>query len=74
MDYDLIVIGGGPAGYLGAQRAAEAGLKVKYLKNVKLAVSASTKVASVQDICTPPTWSTTPEMAKPAHQSRFRRG
>ncbi|HHX36411.1 MAG TPA: FAD-dependent oxidoreductase, partial [Clostridiaceae bacterium] len=29
MEYDLIVIGGGPAGYLGAQRAAEAGLKVK---------------------------------------------
>lgn len=27
MVYDLIVIGGGPAGYLGAQRAAEEGLK-----------------------------------------------
>ncbi len=26
--YDLIVIGGGPAGYLGAERAAHAGLKV----------------------------------------------
>ena len=25
--YDLIVIGGGPAGYLGAERAAHAGLK-----------------------------------------------
>lgn len=27
MKYDLIVIGGGPAGYLGAQRAADEGLK-----------------------------------------------
>lgn len=27
MNYDLIVIGGGPAGYLGAERAARAGLK-----------------------------------------------
>jgi dihydrolipoamide dehydrogenase len=27
MNYDLIVIGGGPAGYLAAERAAEAGLK-----------------------------------------------
>ena len=27
MKYDLIVIGGGPAGYLGAQRAANEGLK-----------------------------------------------
>jgi dihydrolipoamide dehydrogenase len=25
--YDLIIIGGGPAGYLAAERAAEAGLK-----------------------------------------------
>ena len=25
--YDLIVIGGGPGGYLGAERAAHAGLK-----------------------------------------------
>ena len=28
MIYDLIVLGGGPAGYLGAERAAQAGLKV----------------------------------------------
>ena len=27
MIYDLIVIGGGPAGYLGAERAGHAGLK-----------------------------------------------
>lgn len=27
MNYDLIVIGGGPAGYLGAERAGQAGLK-----------------------------------------------
>lgn len=26
MIYDLIVIGGGPAGYIGAERAAQAGL------------------------------------------------
>src|SRR5471030_1559128 len=28
MDYDLIVIGGGPAGYVGAVRAAQLGKKV----------------------------------------------
>src|SRR6202000_3489864 len=28
MDYDLIVIGGGPAGYVGAIRAAQLGKKV----------------------------------------------
>jgi len=27
MNYDLIVIGGGPAGYLGAERAGHEGLK-----------------------------------------------
>lgn len=32
MVYDLIVLGGGPGGYLGAQRAAEAGLSVLLLE------------------------------------------
>ncbi|MHB1315357.1 MAG: dihydrolipoyl dehydrogenase [Christensenellales bacterium] len=32
MMYDLIVIGGGPAGYLGAERAAQAGLKVALIE------------------------------------------
>lgn len=32
MDYDLIVIGGGPAGYLGAERAARAGLNTLLLE------------------------------------------
>ncbi len=34
--YDLIVLGGGPAGYLGAQRAAEAGLKVALVEKDKM--------------------------------------
>ena len=28
MTYDLIVLGGGPAGYLASERAAHAGMKV----------------------------------------------
>lgn len=32
MAYDLIVLGGGPAGYLGAERAAQAGLKVALIE------------------------------------------
>ena len=32
MVYDLIVLGGGPAGYLGAERAAQAGMKVLLLE------------------------------------------
>ena len=32
MDYDLIVIGGGPAGYVGAIRAAQLGKKVVYVE------------------------------------------
>jgi len=32
MTYDLIVIGGGPAGYLGAERAAQAGLKTMVIE------------------------------------------
>ena len=32
MMYDLIVLGGGPAGYLGAERAAQAGLKVAVIE------------------------------------------
>lgn len=34
--YDLIVIGGGPAGYNGAERAAEAGLKVALVEKNEL--------------------------------------
>ena len=32
MNYDLIVIGGGPAGYLGAERAARAGLRTMVIE------------------------------------------
>lgn len=33
---DLIVIGGGPAGYLAAQRAAEGGMKVMLFEKKRL--------------------------------------
>ncbi|MDR0841467.1 MAG: NAD(P)/FAD-dependent oxidoreductase [Christensenellaceae bacterium] len=36
MSYDLIVIGGGPAGYHGAERAADAGLKVLLVEKARL--------------------------------------
>lgn len=34
--YDLIVIGGGPGGYLAAQRAAESGMKTALFEKNKL--------------------------------------
>lgn len=34
--YDIIVIGGGPGGYLCAQRAAEAGMKTALFENRKI--------------------------------------
>ena len=36
MIYDLIVIGGGPAGYLGAERAGHAGLKTLLIEKNRL--------------------------------------
>ena len=36
MIYDLIVIGGGPGGYLASERAAEAGLKVLCIERENL--------------------------------------
>ena len=38
--YDLIVIGGGPGGYLAAERAAHAGLKLCFLRRTLWAVCA----------------------------------
>jgi dihydrolipoamide dehydrogenase len=34
--FDLIVIGGGPAGYVGAIRAAQLGMKVACVERAKL--------------------------------------
>ncbi|MCA9288458.1 MAG: FAD-dependent oxidoreductase, partial [Phycisphaerales bacterium] len=34
--FDLVVIGGGPAGYVGAIRAAQLGLKVACVERAKL--------------------------------------
>ena len=36
MVYDLIVLGGGPAGYLGAQRAGFEGLKTLLIEKASL--------------------------------------
>ena len=36
VEYDLIVLGGGPAGYLGAERAAKAGLKTALFEEKSL--------------------------------------
>ena len=35
MSYDLIVIGGGPAGYLAAERAGQAGMSVLCIEKVE---------------------------------------
>ena len=54
MMYDLIVIGGGPAGYLGAERAAHAGLKTLLLeknsdRSVVMGVRSSVERALIND-------------------------
>ncbi len=46
MNYDLIVIGSGPGGYVAAIRASQLGLKVAVLERSDLGVSASTGVVS----------------------------
>lgn len=40
MNYDIAIIGGGPAGYTAAERAAEGGLKTVLLKRTPLEASA----------------------------------
>ena len=47
MDYDFLVIGAGPGGYVAAIRAAQCGLKVGLLKN------ASTRKKPVQPLAAP---------------------
>ena len=45
---DLLILGGGPAGYVAAERAGQAGLKVVLLKKVLWVVFASMKGVFLQ--------------------------
>ena len=46
MEYDIAIIGGGPAGYNAAEKAAINGLKTVLLRKMQLVAYALTKVAS----------------------------
>ena len=49
--FDLIVIGGGPGGYVGAIRGAQLGMKVACIERAKLGGSALTGAASLPRPC-----------------------
>ena len=49
--YDLIVIGGGPAGYVGAVRASELGAKVALVERAELAELALIGAVFLQRRC-----------------------
>ena len=51
MKCDLAIIGGGPAGYTAAERAAENGLQTVMFEKNAVGVSALTKVAFRQKLC-----------------------
>ena len=50
MSYDVIVLGGGPGGYVAAERAGQAGLKTLLIEQCALA-PASTRAASPARSC-----------------------
>ena len=57
--FDVIIIGGGPAGYVCAIRAAQLGLATAVVERTSSAASASTSGASPpRRCCTAPTWPT----------------
>lgn len=49
--YDLIIIGGGPGGYVAAERAGKAGLSVALFEKKTWEASASMKAAFPQRPC-----------------------
>ena len=54
-EYDLIVIGGGPGGYLCAERAGKAGLRTALIEKRALGGTCLTKAASrPRAFCTAP--------------------
>jgi len=44
MTYDLIILGGGPAGYLAAERVGHAGTKKAVIEDARLLQNASSRV------------------------------
>ena len=51
MSYDVIVLGGGPGGYVAAERAGQAGLKTLLIEQRAWAAPASTRAASPARSC-----------------------
>lgn len=54
MKYDIAIIGGGPAGYTAAERAAANGLQTVCLKRKLLAVFVSMRGVSLPKLCSIP--------------------